>query len=414
QRITGTRLHKQLLEEGFQVGITTVRNYLREKRRQKAEVFIPLVHLPADEAQVDFFEVTIDLNNNRQKVWMFVMRLMYCGRDFAWLYQHCDQVSFLDAHVRAFEHFGGVPARCIYDNLKPAVTKVMLHRRQLSIRFQALASHFLFEPCFARVGVGHDKGGVEARGKGIRWQHLTPIPKGKTLDELSVELLNKLDTQSLTKSDGKGRTVHEKYLEEKEKLSVLPTFPFESRTVLMVTASRQSTIQVKGATYSLPENWHSLEVTVFLGPKDLKVVCREQEIIRERVKAKEENISYVDYLDELSKKPQAVRQVSSRLLEELPNSFKELWRILEESHGSLQTARVFCKIVKAVSVHGEEQVAQAVSDCLEASEGHLLKLAQILREERIPPVDVPESLQSYEVESARASDFNHLMMGGDV
>lgn len=35
QRITGTRILHQLVEEGYQVGITTVRDYLREKRRQQ-------------------------------------------------------------------------------------------------------------------------------------------------------------------------------------------------------------------------------------------------------------------------------------------------------------------------------------------------------------------------------------------
>src|SRR5438128_1871331 len=39
------------------------------------------------------------------------MRLMYSGRDFAWIYERQDQVSFLDGHVRAFAHFAGVPAR---------------------------------------------------------------------------------------------------------------------------------------------------------------------------------------------------------------------------------------------------------------------------------------------------------------
>jgi transposase len=43
------------------------------------------------------------------------MRLMYSGRDFAWIYERQDQVSFLDGHVRAFAHFGGVPARIAYD-----------------------------------------------------------------------------------------------------------------------------------------------------------------------------------------------------------------------------------------------------------------------------------------------------------
>jgi transposase len=34
QRVTGTRLHRQLVEEGFAVGVTTVRSFLRERRRQ--------------------------------------------------------------------------------------------------------------------------------------------------------------------------------------------------------------------------------------------------------------------------------------------------------------------------------------------------------------------------------------------
>jgi transposase len=38
QRITGTRIHRQLVEEGYEVGITTVRDYLRERRRRHQEV----------------------------------------------------------------------------------------------------------------------------------------------------------------------------------------------------------------------------------------------------------------------------------------------------------------------------------------------------------------------------------------
>ena len=86
QRLTGSRLHRELVQEGYQVGVTLVRDYLREVKRRKAEVFIPLVHRPGDEAQVDFFEVTVDEAGTRRKAWQFLMRLMYSGRDFAWLY----------------------------------------------------------------------------------------------------------------------------------------------------------------------------------------------------------------------------------------------------------------------------------------------------------------------------------------
>ena len=117
-------------------------------------MFIPLVHRPGDEAQVDFFEVTVDEAGTRRKAWQFLMRLMYSGRDFAWLYDRCDQLSFLDGHVRALEYFGKVPHRSIYDNLSPAVARVTFPRRRLTERFTALVSHYLFEPCFARVGEG--------------------------------------------------------------------------------------------------------------------------------------------------------------------------------------------------------------------------------------------------------------------
>ena len=177
QRLTGTRLQRELAKEGYQVGTTLVRKYLREVRRRRAEVYVPLVHRPGDEAQVDFFEVTVEVDGVRVKVWKFLMRLMYSGRDFARLYERCDQLSFLNGHVRAFEYFGGVPQRSIYDNLSAAVARVTFPRRQLTDRFKSLVSHYAFEPCFARVGVGHDKGGVEGRGNAVRLQHLTPIPR---------------------------------------------------------------------------------------------------------------------------------------------------------------------------------------------------------------------------------------------
>ena len=70
---------------------------------------IPLTYRPGDLAEVDFFEVLVDVAGERRKAWLFLLRLMYSGRDFGWIYERQDQVSFLDGHVRAFAHLGGVP-----------------------------------------------------------------------------------------------------------------------------------------------------------------------------------------------------------------------------------------------------------------------------------------------------------------
>lgn len=77
QRITATVVHRQLVAEGYEVGVTTVRDYLRELKRQKREVFVPLRWDPGDAAEVDFFEVTVRIDGELTKAWLFLMRLVY-------------------------------------------------------------------------------------------------------------------------------------------------------------------------------------------------------------------------------------------------------------------------------------------------------------------------------------------------
>src|SRR3954454_13724522 len=115
QQLTATRLHELLIGEGHQVGASLVKAAVAEWKRQRREVFVPLTYRPGDLAEVDFFEVLVDLEGTRRKAWLFLMRLMYSGRDFAWIYERQDQISFLDGHVRAFTHFAGAPARVAYD-----------------------------------------------------------------------------------------------------------------------------------------------------------------------------------------------------------------------------------------------------------------------------------------------------------
>jgi transposase len=404
QRITGTRIHRQLVEEGYQVGITTVRDYLRERRRKRAEVFVPLVHRPGEEAQVDFFEVTVEEDGQMRKAWKFVMRLMYSGRDFVRLYEGCDQLCFLDAHVRAFGYLGGVPERVIYDNLSAAVKKIVGSERELTERFRALVCHYLFEPCFARPAEGHDKGGVEARGKGIRLAHLTPIPKGKTLSEISEVLLREVEMAF---------TGEQSFAQERRHLRELPERPFEARRVEMISVSRRSTVRIEGATYSVPSQWASLKATAYIGVEDVRIHCRGQGEIYPRERKGSQKIRYRHYLAELAKKAQAVRQVAPELVQELGEPYSRLWEMLVERYGAKEASRVLARIVGALVDHGEEPVADALEAALENGRCDLLSLSERIHDPKQRPrtVEVPEALSGYRVESGRASDYDLLLLG---
>ena len=61
----------------------------------------------------------------------------------------------MQGHVLAFAHFGGVPGRIRYDNLKPAVVKVLKGRnRTESDRFIALRSHYGYDSILLPPGQG--------------------------------------------------------------------------------------------------------------------------------------------------------------------------------------------------------------------------------------------------------------------
>jgi transposase len=404
QQLTATRLHALLIAEGRRVGVTLVKEAVAEWRRQRREVFVPLTYRPGDLAEVDFFEVLVDVAGARRKAWLFLLRLMYSGRDFAWIYERQDQVSFLDGHVRAVAHLAGVPARIAYDNLRAAVVRILVGgERALTARFAALASHYVFEPCFCRPGEGHDKGGVEARGKALRHQALVPIPTGATLDAINAALLASLDARLVTTPVIGGR-----FAEEQRALRPASE-PFDADATTLTTVSPRAVVRVGGASYSVPSRWASLDLVVRVGPTSVTIVGRDGTRIRHpRKRFGERSIDYRHYLPELARKPQAVRQVLPDLLRDLGAPFPAAWERLHQAHGPREAARLFAKILGELDVRGSAAIVPALTAAL--ATGTPLTLAHIVV--ATPPrVDVPPPLRDLEVASGCAADYDGWLTG---
>jgi transposase len=421
-RLTSVRLHRELVARGVEVGERTVRRYLAEKRRAAAEVYIPLVHRPGDEAQVDFFEVTVGLKGVLRKVWKFLMHLMFSKRDVVWLYERCDQTGFLDGHVRAFQTIGAVPHRLVYDNLSAAVKRRLMHGdRELSDRFKALSSHYLFEPCFARPGEGHDKGGVENRGKGIRLQHLTPIVEGDSLAEISRALQAELDRTWGQARAADGQMLSTMYDQDQFLMKPLPAVAFDPRLAQPVIVSRSATVTVQGAVYSTPSTWARLDAMAYIGVDELRLVCRDEEQRHALQPKGGRAIRYRHYLPELAHKPQAVRQVAPELLAELGEPYQRLWTLLESTHGAMRAARILAGVLGAINDHGDALVNQAVVDTLckagerpAVGDGDVL-LALAARLPAKPVLElqqVPPALRVHEIVSGCAADYDALLAGG--
>ena len=161
QRHTAKRIFERLRDErGFDRGYTIVKDYVRERRRQSQEMFVPLFHSPGH-AQCDFGEALPIIVGVEQKAHYFVLDLPHSDGCFIKAYPAETTEAFLDGHVSAFAFLGGVPQSILYDNTKLAVARVLGHGRRM--RTQASnqrQSPYLFDDRFGRPGKGNDKGKV--------------------------------------------------------------------------------------------------------------------------------------------------------------------------------------------------------------------------------------------------------------
>jgi transposase len=196
QRHTAHRIWRRLCEEkpDLQVSEPTVRKFVRERKHEMGligrETFIPQSYRFGEEAQVDWYEAYADLDEERQKLYIFCMRSMASGGAFHRAYPHASQQAFLEAHEFAFHYFGGVFATLRYDNLTSAVKKILRgHQREETERFIAFRSHWGFQSDFCNPARGNEKGGVEGEGGYFRRNHLVPVPKARDLEDLNRQMM---------------------------------------------------------------------------------------------------------------------------------------------------------------------------------------------------------------------------------
>ena len=125
QRHTAERIFERLRDEyGFDGVYTTVKDYVRENRRQTKEMFVPLSH-PPGHAQCDFGEALVVIGGVEQKAHCFVIDLPHSDGCFVKTYPSETTEAFLDGHVSALAFLGGVPQGILYDNTRLAVAKIL-------------------------------------------------------------------------------------------------------------------------------------------------------------------------------------------------------------------------------------------------------------------------------------------------
>jgi transposase len=316
QRHTARRVWQRLVAEcGASLSEVTVSRYVARRRTElgldRAEVSVPQAHLPGAEAEVDFGEFHAMIAGVLVKLWLFVLRLSCSGRAFHVAFATQAQEAFLEGHVLAFEYFGAVPGRIRYDNLKPAVTRVLKGRdRTEAERFIALRSHYGFDSFFCIPGRqgAHEKGGVEGEIGRFRRRHLVPVPS-----VVSLAALNQLIAAADIVDDGRvitGRavTVAAAFAAEQPHLLALPDEMFDPARLLQARVDNRARVCVRQNYYSVPARYASRRLAVRLSAMSVQVLDGPQVVAaHERSVGKYAEVLTLDhYLEVLKYKPGAL------------------------------------------------------------------------------------------------------------
>lgn len=321
QRHTARRVWQRLVaEHGADVSEVSVSRYVAVRRRElgldKVEVFVPQAHDPGAQAEVDFGEFHVLLAGADVKVWMFAMRLSASGKAFHYGFANQASEAFLEGHVRALEHFGGVPAQVRYDNLKPAVVRILKGRdRAENDRFTALRSHYGFASFFCIPGKegAHEKGGIEGEIGRFRRAHLTPVPRVTSMGALNDLIAAGDDADDDRVITGHHACVGAEFAAEAQALLPLPGEGFDPATILSAKVDSRSRVCVRQAYYSVPVRYVARRLTVRLGATSVEILDGARTVARhERATAKYLDVLDLDhYLEILARKPGALPGASA-------------------------------------------------------------------------------------------------------
>ncbi|MHB8451851.1 MAG: IS21 family transposase [Mycobacteriales bacterium] len=322
QRHTARRVLARLVDEHGvgEISYSTVRDYLAKRRPQilaeagrALEVgCVPQTHEPGAEAEVDFHDLWVLLRGVKTKTALFTMRLSCSARAAHRASLSQGQEAFLEGHVYAFDRLGGVPTDKIrYDNLKPAVSRVLFGRTRVETeRWVAFRSTYGFDAFYCQPGHegSHEKGGVEGEGGRFRRNHCVPMPRVDSIAELNALLEAWDDADDARRVGNRTTNVGAHWAIERALLRPLPDEAFDTTLTLTPRVDRYAQVMVRCNQYSVPARFIGHRVRVKLSSTTVRAFDRDALVAEhERAAGKGGQVLELDhYLDILLRKPGAL------------------------------------------------------------------------------------------------------------
>ncbi|MCL6564062.1 MAG: IS21 family transposase [Firmicutes bacterium] len=255
----GMVLVRELRARGYTGSVSLLRAFVHPHRRRRVPAATRRFETaPGEQAQVDWGEVLYTTPTGRTaRLWVFVMVLSWSRALYVEFVPRADVATFIRCHLHAFEAFGGIPRRCLYDNAKivvldrPAEGEPVWNARFLDF---ALRMGFTIQLCHPYRA--QTKGRVESGVKYVK-RNFWPSARFTDLADLNRQAQAWVASEAQVRIHG---TTHERpcdrLAQERAHLQDLP--PVERRVVFLREPrkiGRDGYVQWERAWYGLPWPW---------------------------------------------------------------------------------------------------------------------------------------------------------------
>jgi len=424
-RRTARRLHADLVALGYAGSYARVAAFVRHWRADRAVaqrttgrgVFVPLVFAPGDAFQFDWSEDWATIGGKRVKLQAAHTKLAHSRAFVVRAYRLQTHEMLFDALAEAFRVLGGVPRRGIFDNMRTAVDRVGTGKvRQVNARFQAMASHYLFEPTFCSPASGWEKGQVEKNVQDARrqlWQALPPFVDLPALNAwLEARCIERWGELPHGELPGSVAEVH-----AQETASLMPVGrAFDGFVEHAKRVSPTCLVHFEANRYSVPASFANRPVSLRVYPDRLVVVAEGQAVCEHaRIVERSHDVprrtvyDWRHYLAVVQRKPGALRNGAP--FAEMPEAFRKLQAQLLRRPGG---DREMVEILSLVLQHDEGAVLVAVELALQAgvaTKTHILNPLHRLTDgagSQVPPIEAPQALVLAQEPEANVARYDSL------
>jgi transposase len=257
QQLTTTRILRELRRDGYTGGRSILNDYVNTLRTApvpKKKVWRRFETRPGQEVQFDWSPYRVPVAGKMRTVHAFAATLGYCRKSYIHFYCDERQPTLLEAHCNAFEDFGGVCQRGVYDRMLTVVLGTIGKDRKplWHPRFVDFCRYYGYEPYLCKVADPDRKGKDERIFLYMERDFL----RGGSFDsmqDLNAQVRCWLDEVANCRIHGTTRRVpDEVWKEEQPFLIPLPQARFLACAEEGRQVGKDSVIWVRGTPYTIP------------------------------------------------------------------------------------------------------------------------------------------------------------------